>query len=189
MRCVLQLVAAESLFADDTEDPFTAAPAEEVIPGPVHLGAKKTVQPIKSTDPREDEDAEMEDHGEDLDGFIVDDRKPSAAKKGTMEEDMAVDDMGDGFDGRMNGMEYQAPMAVHDPFVNGCTEYDEDGQRYLLLNEICGVIVRKQDVSSNPMEMNNIMNSLNNRKYIYELGMFRHTNTPPSTLHPTLPSL
>ena len=81
------------------------------------------------------------------------------------------DVVGDTFGSRLNEMDYHPAVPVHDPFMNGSTQYDEDGQRYLLFNEICGVIVRKQNVSTNPMEMNNIMSSLNNRKYVYELGM------------------
>jgi len=57
------------------------------------------------------------------------------------------------------------------PFVNGETPFDDDGQRYLMLCEVGGLIVRKQGASSNPMEKD-IINSLNNRRYVYELDVF-----------------
>eukprot|EP01084_Bolivina_argentea_P113605 202439_1 len=107
-------------------------------------------------------DMMMEDTGEDLDDFIVDKHKKEK------EEDL-----------NQNGTEYplvqdtiyEEPFA-HEPFVNGQTLYDEAGQRYLLFNKIGAVMVRKQDVSSNAMEMSNIMNSLHHGKYCIEIDFF-----------------
>eukprot|EP00486_Rosalina_sp_Unknown_P014839 CAMPEP_0201593088 /NCGR_PEP_ID=MMETSP0190_2-20130828/190805_1 /ASSEMBLY_ACC=CAM_ASM_000263 /TAXON_ID=37353 /ORGANISM="Rosalina sp." /LENGTH=799 /DNA_ID=CAMNT_0048052159 /DNA_START=964 /DNA_END=3363 /DNA_ORIENTATION=+ len=102
--------------------------------------------------------------------------KHNQLKVGGKEDDI-MDDMYDEHSPRSkhnhrstNKVIYQ--QKVHKAFTNGSTKYDEDGQRYLLFNEIGAVIARKQDVSSNPMEMNNIMSSLSSTKYSYEIEFF-----------------
>jgi len=168
-----ELAAAEALFGDDAEDPFDDVPIVKTKSTESNKMEAEDMGMDTTADP-EEKDSAMEDTGEDLDGFIVDDNKPK--KEEAAEVGMAVDDEvdADPFGGRsgMNEMDYAPPAAIHDPFVNGSTEYDDEGQRYLMFNEICGVTVRRQDASTNPMEMNNIMNSLNNRKYAYELEFF-----------------
>ena len=111
-----------------------------------------------------------QDTGEDLGDFIVDQENENNDK--TSMDDIYDDSPRRGGN-RNRGREkviYQ--QKVHKPFTNGATKYDDDGQRYLLFNEIGAVIVRKQDVSSNPMEMNNILSSLTNTKYSYEIEFF-----------------
>jgi len=177
------LAAAEAMFGDDDDDDFgggalsgsAAAECpnkEKAARSPSAERKEAEAVEAESARFRDAEDAEMGD----LDPFVVADGGDAADCDGDGDGDGDGERGGDAAGGGPLGgagdaAECRPPrMAEQGPFVNGGTEFGDDGQRYLMMNEICGVVVRKQDVSSNPME--SIMSALNNRRYSVEVDFF-----------------
>jgi len=177
-----ELAAAADMFGDDDEDfgadlKFSAAERINTDPEPVaqmkaEYKSKPVPKPVSfsktSTTDSMDQDIDDEevDNGSDLGDFIVNDAPKSndAPMMDNADDPPPLND-----DEAM--VQHWTAGPRQRPFVNGETDFDDDGQRYLMLCEIGGLIVRKQNASTNPMEMN-ILTSLNNRRYVYELDVF-----------------